>query len=394
MSQFPASRFLTKALLSAVFLLLAWAGAFSTERMQSDLQALQAQGPRVAGTPALTAAGEYLAAELRKVGYTVDFQPFTYSRTRDLGSSLQVGDTTLQVSSIAGSPGQRVEGPLAVVPGAGLAADIATLNLQGTIAVVRRGGIPGLEKARLAAGRGAVGIILVTEEPSGTRFTFGGSSPIPGVTLSRSDGDALFNQTGTRAVLDARIVTEEVQGRNVMARRGSANPLAIVGGHYDSVPGSPGANDNASGTVTVLELARQLASSPISEHTWFIFFDGEEDGLWGSRRFVEQNLELVRGLKAMLNLDMVGVDVNGSLGIGGSGELRALADCNALQVACGSAPGGGSDHVPFAQAGVPVLFFFRGLDPNYHLPTDTAADPRLLSQTGQVVRSILERLLR
>jgi Iap family predicted aminopeptidase len=287
-----------------------------------------------------------------------------------------------------------VEGPLAVVPGAGLAADFADLNLQGAIAVVRRGGIPGLEKARLAAERGAVGLILLTEEPSGTRFTFGGNSPIPGVTLSQSDGAGLFSQAGTRAVLDVRIVTEEVQGRNVIARRSSQNPLVIVGAHYDSVPGSPGANDNASGTVTVLELARQLADSPLAAQIWFLFFDGEEDGLWGSRRFVEQNPEIVRGLKGMLNLDMVGVNVNGTLGIGGSGELRALADCNALQVACGSAPGGGSDHVPFAQAGVPVLFFFRGLDPNYHRPTDTLADPVLMAQTGQVVRGILERLLR
>lgn len=390
-----SSNLLSKAALGLVALwLLALAQAFSTERMQADLQALQSQGPRVAGLPATTAAGEYLAAELRKAGYTVEFFPFTYSRTRDQGSSLQVGGATLPVNSVSGSPGRRVEAPLAVVPGAGLAADFADLNLQGSIVVVRRGGISGLEKAQLAAGRGALGIILVTEEPSSTRFTFGSSSPIPGVTLSRSDGDALFNQAGTRAVLDVRIVTEEVQGRNVIAKRGNANPLAIVGGHYDSVPGSPGANDNASGTVTVLELARQLADNPLSQQIWFMFFDGEEDGLWGSRRFVEQNPEIVRGLKGMLNLDMVGVNVNGALGIGGSGELRALADCNALQVACGSAPGGGSDHVPFAQAGVPVLFFFRGLDPNYHRPTDTIADPVLMAQTGQVVRSILERLLR
>jgi hypothetical protein len=385
--------FLRAALGLVAFALLALAQAFSLERMQADLQALLAQGPRVAGTPAVAAAGEYLAAELRKVGYTVEFFPFTYNRTHDQGSSLQVGGVSFPVSSVAGSPGQRVEGPLVVVPGAGLAADFANLNLQNSIVLVRRGGIPGLEKARLAAQRGALGVILVTEEPSGTRFSFGGNSPIPGVTISSSDGEALFGLTGNRAVLDARIVTEEVQGRNVIAKRGQ-NPLAIVGAHYDSVPGSPGANDNASGTVTVLELARQMANSPLSERVWFMFFDGEEDGLWGSRRFVEQNLELVRGLKAMLNLDMVGVDVNGSLGIGGSQELRALADCNALQVACGSAPGGGSDHVPFAQAGVPVLFFFRGLDPNYHRPTDTVADPLLMAQTGQLVQGILQRLLR
>jgi len=368
--------------------------AFSLERMQADLQALLSQGPRVTGFPATIAAGEYLANELRKVGYTVEFQPFTYSRTRDQGSNLQVGTATFPVSSIAGSPGRRVEGPLAVVPGAGLAADFAGLELQNRIVVVRRGGIPGLEKAQLAAQRGALGIILVTEEPSDTRFTFGGSSPIPGVTISRSDGDALFGLAGSRAVLDVRILREEVQGRNVIAKRGPENPRVIVGAHYDSVPGSPGANDNASGTVAVLELARQLANNPLSQQIWFIFFDGEEDGLWGSRRFVEQNPEIVRGLKGMLNLDMVGVNVTGALGIGGSGELRALADCDALQVLCGSAPGGSSDHVPFAQAGVPVLFFFRGLDPNYHRPTDTFADPVLLAQTGRVVQGILQRLLR
>ncbi len=378
----------------AVLGLLALAQTFSTERMQADLRALLAQGPRVAGTPAAQAAAEYLAAELRKAGYGVEFFPFTYSRTRDQGTSLQVSSRVFPVQSVAGSPAGRVEGSLVAVPGAGLAADFANLDLQGAIAVVRRGGILGLEKARLAAERGALGIVLLTEEPSGTRFTFGGSSPIPGVTLSQSDGAGLLSQPGARAVLDVRIATEEVQGRNVIARRGSANPLAIVGAHYDSVPGSPGANDNASGTVAVLELARQLAASPLAQQVWFMFFDGEEDGLWGSRRFVEQNPELVRGLKAMINLDMVGVNVNGTLGIGGSGELRALADCNALQVACGSAPGGGSDHVPFAQAGVPVLFFFRGLDPNYHRPTDTIADPLLMAQAGQVVQGILERLLR
>ncbi|MCS7069749.1 MAG: peptidase M28, partial [Meiothermus sp.] len=118
--------------------LLALVQAFSTERMQADLRALQSQGPRVAGTPAVSAAGEYLAAELRKAGYTVEFFPFTYSRTRDQGTSLVVGGASFPVNSISGSPGRRVEGPLAVVPGAGLAADFAGLNLQGRIAVVRR----------------------------------------------------------------------------------------------------------------------------------------------------------------------------------------------------------------------------------------------------------------
>ncbi|MER3481715.1 MAG: peptidase M28, partial [Meiothermus sp.] len=55
---------------------------------------------------------------------------------------------------------------------------------------------------------------------------------------------------------------------------------------------------------------------------------------------------------------------------------------------------GGSDHTPFAQAGVPVLFFHWGIDPNYHQPTDTVADPKLLAETAEVVQAALERILK
>lgn len=373
-------------------LILSWALAFDTGQADADMRALLANGPRVAGSSSASRAAEYLAAELRKAGYTVEFMPFTYNRTRDQGSSLTVGSANLQANAIAGSPARRLEAALAPVPNQGRAEDYTGLDVQGSIVVVRRGGIPFLEKARIAAERGAVGIIVVNNEPGNVRGTFGGTGPIPAITVSLEEGEPLFGQARVRAVLDVQSVTEEVQGRNVIAKRGTAPPQALVGAHYDSVPGAPGANDNGSGTVTVLGLARELAYSPISERTWFVWFDGEEDGLWGSRRFVEQNQELLRGLRAMLNLDMVGVDASGSLGIGGSASLRALADCNSAQVSCGSAAGGGSDHVPFAQAGVPVLFFFRGLDPNYHKPGDALYDVKLLADTAKVVQGILQGL--
>jgi hypothetical protein len=375
-------------------LVLTWALAFDAPQAEADMKALLTNGPRVAGTPAASQAAEYLAVELRKVGYTVEFMPFSYTRTRDLGSSLSVGSANLQANAIAGSPARRLEAPLTPVPNQGRAEDYTGLDVQGAIVVVRRGGIPFLEKARIAAERGAVGLIVVNNGPGNVRGTFGGIGPIPTVTVSQEEGEPLLGQAGARAFLEVRSVTEEVQGRDVIAKRGTTLPQAVVGAHYDSVPGALGANDNGSGTVTVLGLARELAQSPISERTWFVWFDGEEDGLWGSRRFVEQNQELVQGLRAMLNLDMVGVNVGGSLGIGGSSSLQALADCNSVQVSCGSAAEGGSDHLPFAQAGVPVLFFFRGLDPNYHKPGDTLYDVNLLADTAKVVRGILEGLFR
>lgn len=376
--------------------LLAWAGAFTQERMSADLGALFSQGPRVAGTPAGRAAGDYLAAELKKAGYTVEFLPFTYTRTRDQGSQLRVGDKVLQVYALSGSPSGRLEAPLVAVPGVGRAEDYAGLKVQGAIAVVERGTLPFFEKARQAANAGAVGIVVVNNVPDNVRGTFGGGGPIPGVTASQEEGRALLGQSGARAVLDVRTITEEVQARDVIAKWGE-NPQALVGAHYDLVAGAPGAKDNASGSVTVLELARDLTQSSISARIWFVWFDGEEDGLWGSRKFVEAYPELVQGLRAMLNLDMVGIDVLGRLGLGGDDYLyrRAGQSAELVQVlvqSLGRAEGG-SDHMPFAQAGIPVLFFHRGLDANYHQPGDQIADVGLMIQAGHVARGVLERVV-
>lgn len=390
-------RLLTRGLVLAGAVVLAWAGAFTNTRMTADLEALLSGGPRVAGTPAGKAAGDYLAAELKKAGYTVDFQPFTYTRTRDQGSSLRIGEKTLGANALSGSPAGSLEAPLTPVPGMGRAEDYAGLDVRGKIVVVRRGAIPFLEKARQAANAGAVGIVVVNNASGNIRGTFGGGGPIPGATLSQEEGQALLGQPTAKVVLDVRTVTEEVQARNVIARRGGGNPQAVVGAHYDSVTGAPGANDNASGSVTVLELARDLAQSPLSTRTWFVLFDGEEDGLWGSRKFVGADPDLVRGLRAMLNLDMVGIDVLGRLGLGGDDNLYRLAGQSAelmqVQLENLGANEGGSDHVTFAQAGVPVLFFHRGIDDNYHQPGDKIADVALMVQAGRVARGVLERVV-
>jgi hypothetical protein len=366
--------------------------AFSTERASKDMAAFMAQGPRVAGTPPLTAAGEYIATELRQVGYTVEFQPFSYVRSRDTGSSLQANGQTLSANSLAGSSGGRLEGELLAVPDTGRAEDYAGLDASGKIVLVRRGGIPFLEKARQAAAQGAIGIVVVNNAPGNIRGTFGGRGPIPGVTLGQSEGEALFNQAGLKVILTVGIITEDVAGRNVIARLGDT-PQVIVGGHYDSVWGAPGANDNGSGSVTILELARSAVTEPWAKNVWFMWFDGEEDGLWGSRKFVEQNPDLVRGLKAMLNLDMVGVKVFETLAVAGTPSLIEEALKVEVNMGTSFAGSGASDHASFSAVGVPVLFFFRGLDPNYHQPGDSLFDPALLADTAKVVRGLLERLL-
>jgi hypothetical protein len=97
-------------------------------------------------------------------------------------------------------------------------------------------------------------------------------------------------------------------GVNVWAQRAGTDPNAgaiLVGAHYDTVPGSPGADDNASGVAAVLEVARVLGSQRTPRALWVAFFDEEELGLRGSLAFTAGDLSL-KDLRGAIVLDMVG----------------------------------------------------------------------------------------
>ncbi|NEQ28193.1 MAG: M28 family peptidase, partial [Microcoleus sp. SIO2G3] len=140
-----------------------------------------------------------------------------------------------------------------------------------------------------------------------------------------------------------------------------------------------------------LALARNLSNTPTARQAWFIAFDGEEDGLHGSRAFVNAaESQFLSGLKAMVNFDMVGV--NNQLGIGGTSSLTAFArNIDPAVKTFGSF--GGSDHASFAQKNVPVLFFYRGDEPNYHTPNDKKVDPKLLNETTQVALALIKQIV-
>ncbi len=189
---------------------------------------------------------------------------------------------------------------------------------------------------------------------------------------------------------NARNVAALLEGRDP-ARR---DEIVVVGAHHDHVGlgwfGSaggptaqgrmhPGADDNASGTAALLEIAEALAVAPPRRSVLFLSFSGEELGLLGSEYYVEHpTLPLARTV-TMVNLDMVGrYDPARKLEIGGVGTgagLQALVEAaNApygLALAWdpqGVAP---SDNTSFFRKRIPVLFFFTGLHPEYHTPRDT-----------------------
>ncbi|WP_394841083.1 M28 family peptidase [Pendulispora brunnea] len=233
---------------------------------------------------------------------------------------------------------------------------------------------------------------------------------------------AAFERCGLRARYQGRY-------RNVIALPPVEGPVTFVAAHYDSVAGSPGADDNASGLAVMLECARLLAQGgfPVG----FIAFNGEEDGLLGSRDFVNRgSSELPCPIRLVHVLEMVGFRATTSdpparlplpwvpsglkipdfLGLIAKGPSNAVVD---RVIASPDAPGlrlvgaktwgplhklipdlTRSDHFPFWNAGIPAVLWtdtgnFR--NPNYHRATDTpdTLDYRFMQGVTDVLVAVL-----
>jgi hypothetical protein len=200
----------------------------------------------------------------------------------------------------------------------------------------------------------------------------------------------------------------------------------VIGAHYDhlglggpeSLAAKPegqihhGADDNASGTTGLLEIARSLASErgKVKRSIMFIAFSGEELGLLGSGAYTKNPVIPLSKTVAMLNMDMIGRLRDGSLHVGGAGTSPTwkslLEKLNGSAPPTVSAAGNGSgsrfklglsedgfgpsDHQSFYVRDVPVLFFFTGTHDDYHKPSDTAdkINGQGLMQIAEFVREI------
>ncbi|MEO8561019.1 MAG: M28 family peptidase [bacterium] len=194
-------------------------------------------------------------------------------------------------------------------------------------------------------------------------------------------------------------MAEGTTARNIVAVIHGADSLlageyVLVGAHYDHLGVSPafsndqnlgvavrpGADDNASGTAAVLELARRLAERPAARSILLVNFDAEEFGMLGSALFVRYPPAALDSIVLMLNLDMVGRLRRRDLLIDGSGAndaLRAMADSvaksNAVRSVRWSGSIGRSDHASFAAMHVPTIMLTSGEHTDYHRVTDLAA---------------------
>ena len=176
---------------------------------------------------------------------------------------------------------------------------------------------------------------------------------------------------------------------------GETDEYVVIGAHYDhlglgeqfsmapSLAGTtvhPGADDNASGTAGVIELARWFAGQPKQKRGMlFMAFAGEELGLLGSSFYVNHPERPINKAVAMINLDMIGRVREGKVYVGGvgtgsnlRGTLEPILAHYPIHVDYSDSTGyGSSDHTSFTTKQVPVLFFFSGLHADYHKPSDT-----------------------
>ncbi len=275
------------------------------------------------------------------------------------------------------------------------------------------------EKAKEAAGAGAKGVLFF--DPFGAKYPpqYNPHSEqdvlsIPAAFAPNSVWQRL-TAGGANAVaitLNIHLQKTEYTGNNVAAYIDNKAPLTVVlGAHYDHLGygedgGSlyagkdkqihNGADDNASGTAALLQLAEWLKKDGKKHYNYlFAHFSGEELGLIGSKAFVKEGGMDSSRVAYMLNMDMLGrlVDSTKALTLGGIGtapewaKVTAVVQKDGFRLVTDSSGTGPSDHTSFYNKGIPVLFFFTGIHSDYHKPSDDAEKINYAGE-ARVIRTI------
>lgn len=274
-------------------------------------------------------------------------------------------------------------------------------------------------KATIARDAGAKALIIVGDVSKYQKLNYDnlGDAGIPVLVVSENAIDLKKDAFTVSASVD--LVKKTADAYNVVGYLPGTDPklkdeAIVFGAHYDHLghggQGSlavnsteihHGADDNASGTAALIEVARQYAAKRNNKRTLiFISFSGEEEGLLGSKYYVNNPLYPLDKSIAMLNLDMVGRLKDKKLNVGGIGtaeEWRELVTKKneVIPPVYGKGKGsnftpaapesyqrfslqlsedgyGPSDHASFYSKQMPVLFFFTGTHEDYHKPSDTA----------------------
>jgi hypothetical protein len=320
------------------------------------------------------------------------------------------GDTALLRRDINYLASDALEGRLTGTPG----------NDSAAAYIARRYGLLGLELVGDTSSRdcipvGSLESSLEKETGSQVALKAGEGTACPAPYLQPFSARSV---AAAHAGLDSALATQ-----NVVALVPGTDPelkqqYVVIGAHYDHLGRSPfnsmdpaagnvirpGADDNASGTAAVMELARLFAREPARRSVIFANFSGEELGLLGSQYFVEHPPVPLESIDAMLNFDMVGRMRENKLivyGVATAAELSDIVDsANVAPKLSVTALGDGygpSDQSSFYAEGIPVLHFFTDLHTDYHRATDVASkidvadEARVVNLAERIARAIADR---
>ncbi|WP_020579509.1 M28 family peptidase [Actinopolymorpha alba] len=381
----------------------------SAKRALTHLEYLSDEiGPRIGGTPSEMKAAKYLAARLRDLGYRVTLQPFPVADKYLADLSVR-GEKPWQAAASGQGrrdltlAGQVVDG------GAGGESDYPA-DVRGAIVLLQRGtsaegDANSAIRVNLAIERGAAAVLLVNistvEGRKAGTFTpvLPAEVGVPVIGVAQYHGERLRARLAAGSVKLTLTVTTHANltSHNVIAERPPSGPspdagVVMVSAHYDSVIGSPGGNDDGSGTVLTLEVARALKSLPTRKTLRFALWGSEEQGLIGSTYYVDQLDDAAAGrIVGCFQNDMVAtswgpavvyylLSVDGLSNTTTDAVAAAAARLGYASEVRGPVLRGSSDHVPFHNRGIAAgNFSWRGaggpaeLEPIYHTPEDTIA---------------------
>ncbi len=269
------------------------------------------------------------------------------------------------------------------------------------------------KQAKDAANKKAIALILYNSGTAADGLHFDGKEkaeplPIPVIYVQKDIAKKYFGDESAivEIKLKAAFTDKKRTGHNVIGYIDNGAPTTVIlGAHFDHLGYGEdnnslyrgtekqihnGADDNASGTAALIELAKLLKNGKLKKNNYlFAAFSGEEMGLYGSKYFTEHpSIELAK-VNYMVNMDMVGRlnDSTKSITIGGYGTspqwgslLGGIGADQNFTNKYDSSGLGPSDHASFYMKDIPVLFFFTGAHADYHRPTD---DMDKINYTGE-----------
>lgn len=380
----------------------AFVADFSSEEMMAFIESVASvDNARITGFEGEHQTADKIQETFESLGLETSVQSFPIQSYALNSHSVQLvtdGDRLLEnANPLSYSIGTSSEGLLGQVVSVGLGAEenYKDVDVTGKIVLIQRGGEYFYVKNDRAFSHGAVGAIFYDPNGESISATLTHLSEIPAVSITKEDATWMEQKLLESQVVEVKITIdakcEDSESKNVIgiyrSKDNKDGKKVIVGAHYDGV-NTPAANDNASGTAVVLEMARALAEQKVELpfDVQFMTFGAEEIGLVGSDYYASQmTRDEIKNTICMINFDMVGV--GDGIDISTAGDPRALSLVKQGQdvfkeigFTATTSESDRSDHASFATVGVKAIYIQATPDHNYHTDEDTIdkIDPEML----------------